>query len=171
MKHSHSQRSAASAFAETTRANCLGMRVSRLHRMVGRTYDRALQPLGLSVPQVEILSELVAAGGPVRPTTLAATLLLERSTLSRSLTLLRDKGWVAPADSSPTGRMMAVTITEEGRAAFADARRAWQGAQDKMIDALGPSAREILDGWVVGLVDAQNQESAQGNQPPRTPAK
>jgi DNA-binding MarR family transcriptional regulator len=171
MKHSRSQRSAASAFAETTRANCLGMRVSRLHRMVGRTYDRALQPLGLSVPQVEILSELVAAGGPVRPTTLAATLLLERSTLSRSLTLLRDKGWVAPADSSPTGRMMAVTITEEGRAAFADARRAWQGAQDKMIDALGPSAREILDGWVVGLVDAQNQESAHGNQPPRTPAK
>ncbi len=118
------QRVIAEELAQLTQANCLGLRVSRLHRIVARTYDRELQPLELSVPQVEILSELLTADGPLRPATLATTLMVERSTLSRNLALMRDKGWVSPAETSATGRAMSIAITEPGIAAFVGARSA-----------------------------------------------
>jgi DNA-binding MarR family transcriptional regulator len=57
------------------------MRVSRLHRLVARVYEQALQTVGLSLPQMEILTVLISATGPVRPAALAGRLMLERSTV------------------------------------------------------------------------------------------
>jgi hypothetical protein len=49
--------------AEEMQANCLGVRVGRLHRIVARRFDQALRPLGLSLSQMEILSGLTIMGG------------------------------------------------------------------------------------------------------------
>src|SRR5258708_40368870 len=100
---------------------CLGMRVARLHRVVTRLYEQALQTVGLSQPQMEVLTTLISAAGPVRPAALAGRLMLERSTVSRNLALMQDRGWVAVAETSATGRAMAVTITDAGLAAFTGA--------------------------------------------------
>jgi DNA-binding MarR family transcriptional regulator len=156
------QHAAAEDLAQATQANCLGMRVARLHRIVTRAYERALEPLDLSVPQMEILSALVTAAGPVRPAALAAELMVERSTLSRNLALMRDRGWLAPAEISPTGRSMSVAITEPGRGVFASARTAWQSAQAGMTRTLGPTARGTLDGWLALLAEADGHESGKG---------
>lgn len=88
---------------------CLGTRVSRLHRVVARRYDQALRPLGLSIAQMEILSYLVLDDAPARPAELAGMLLAERSTVSRNLAALQERGWVATSTTSATGRSMAVT--------------------------------------------------------------
>jgi hypothetical protein len=103
------QRTVADDLAEEVRNACLGMRVSRLHRVVARVYEQELQTAGLSLPQMEILTVLVTAAGPVRQAALAAKLRAERSTVSRNLALMQKRGWVTVAETSPTGRAMSVT--------------------------------------------------------------
>jgi DNA-binding MarR family transcriptional regulator len=68
------------------------MRVARLHRVIARVYDQALQTVGLSLPQMEILTVLISTAGPRRPAALAGRLMLERSTVNRNLALMKDRG-------------------------------------------------------------------------------
>src|SRR5918997_6532725 len=100
------------------RRACLGTRVGRLHRVVARRFDGTLRPLGLTMSQAEILTSLVLHDAPVRPSELAEVLLAERSTVSRNLAALRERGWVEAAEVSPTGRSMAFAATPEGERVF-----------------------------------------------------
>jgi DNA-binding MarR family transcriptional regulator len=127
---------------------CLGMRVARLHRVVTRIYEQALQAAGLTQPQMEVLTTLISAAGPVRPAALAARLMLERSTMNRNLALMQDRGWVAVAETSATGRAMSVTITDAGVTAFTSAATAWRSAQADAARMLGPDAAPMLDRWL-----------------------
>jgi DNA-binding MarR family transcriptional regulator len=124
------------------------MRVARLHRIVARVYEQALQTVGLSLPQMEILTVLISATGPVRPAALAARLMLERSTVSRNLALMQKRGWVTIVKTSPTGRAMTVTIADNGVAAFTNASTAWRNAQTSAATMLGPAAASMLDQWL-----------------------
>ena len=142
------QRTNADDLAEEVRSACLGMRVSRLHRVVARVYEQELQTAGLSLPQMEILTVLITAAGPVRQATLAAKLMAERSTVSRNLALMQKRGWVTVAEISPTGRAMSVTITEAGVTAFTRASTAWRSAQTTAGRILGPDATSVLDQWL-----------------------
>lgn len=137
--------------AAAMRAGCLGVRVARLHRLVARAYEQALQPLGVSLPQIEILSLLMAAGGPVKPTVLAAESMAERSTLSRNLALMQAKGWIAVVKTSQTGRTMSVTIAAAGVEVLARATDGWRRLQAATTDALGPDACSTLEGWIDSL--------------------
>ena len=138
-------------FADTMRRSCLGTRVGRLHRVVARRFDGALRPLGLTMPQVEILASLVLQDAPVRPSELAEVLMAERSTVSRNLAALGDRGWVEAAEVSPTGRSMAFAATPEGERVFASAREAWAEAQASVVGSLGPETAATLDAWLDGL--------------------
>ena len=111
------QRDIANELAMEVRDACLGKRVSRLHRIVARVYEQALQTVGISLPQMEILTELVGAG-PVRPAVLASRMMLERSTVSRNLAIMQKRDWITVVESSPTGRAMSVTIADAGLAAY-----------------------------------------------------
>jgi DNA-binding MarR family transcriptional regulator len=128
--------------------SCLGMRVARLHRVVTRCYEQALQTVGLSQPQMEVLTCLVTAPGPVRPAALATQLMLERSTMSRNLAIMQKNGWIAPVETSATGRAMSVAITEAGVAAFTRAGSAWRRAQADAVKMLGPDVAPTLNGWL-----------------------
>jgi DNA-binding MarR family transcriptional regulator len=142
------QHAIAGHLAEEVRGACLGMRVARLHRIVTRIYEQALQAEGLSLPQMEILTDLISATGPVRPAALAARLMVERSTISRNLALMQKRGWVAVAGTSATGRAMSVSITAAGIAAFTSASTAWRSAQAGAAKILGPAAASTLDQWL-----------------------
>ena len=168
------QRTIADDLAEQVRSACLGMRVARLHRVVARVYEQELQTAGLSLPQMEILTVLITAAGPVRPAALATKLMTERSTVSRNLALMQKRGWVTVAETSPTGRAMSVTITGTGVAAFTSASTAWRSAQTSAARILGPDATSVLDQWldlhteIAGGSDADNprtteQRTSRGN--------
>jgi DNA-binding MarR family transcriptional regulator len=149
MPGARTQRHATSGdLAEEVRGACLGMRVARLHRVIARVYDQALQTVGLSLPQMEILTVLISTAGPVRPAALAGRLMLERSTVNRNLALMKERGWVTTVDTSPTGRAMSVTITDTGVSAFTSASTAWRSAQTSAAAMLGPAAASTLDQWL-----------------------
>ena len=142
------QHTVADDLAEEVRSACLGMRVTRLHRVVARVYEQELQTAGLSLPQMEILTVLITAASPVRQAVLAAKLMAERSTVSRNLALMQKKGWVTVAEISPTGRAMSVAITGTGVAAFTRASTAWRSAQATAVGILGADAISVLDQWL-----------------------
>lgn len=142
------QPSVAGDLAREVRVGCVGMRVTRLHRVVGRIYEQELRAEGVSLPQMEILADLVTCAGPVRPAALATRLMTERSTLSRNLALMQERGWIAAVETSPTGRAMSVTIAAPGIAVFESASSAWRGAQASVLGMLGPDAAATLDRWL-----------------------
>jgi DNA-binding MarR family transcriptional regulator len=146
--------------AEEVRGACLGMRVARLHRVIARVYDQALQTVGLSLPQMEILTVLISTAGPVRPAALAGRLMLERSTVNRNLALMKERGWVTTAETSPTGRAMSVTITDTGVSAFTSASTAWHSAQTSAAAMLGPTAASTLDQWLDRHAETSDVEGA-----------
>lgn len=75
--------------------------------------------------------------------------MLERSTVNRNLALMKERGWVTTARTSPTGRAMSVAITDTGVSAFtsASASAAWRSAQASAAAMLGPAAASTLDQW------------------------
>lgn len=141
----------AKLFADQMAQQCLSSRVGRLHRIVTRRFELALSPTGLSPPQLEILAAMTIAGDRVPPSALAGALAVERSTMSRNLALMKERGWIEPADVTATGRTMTVAITDRGRSAFVDARDAWNDAQHAVSGALGEHAADGIDDWLTGL--------------------
>ena len=145
------QISEAKSLAAAMQAACIGVRVGRLQRLVGRRFDQALRPLGLSISQMEVLSALTLMGTPIRPGELAAALNIERSTMSRNLALMEQHGLVATTEKSATGRSTKIGITALGSQTLADATAAWSDAQDSVAGLVGPDAAGTLDGWIAAL--------------------
>ena len=130
---------------------CLGIRVGRLHRLVSRRFDAELRPLGLTLPQLEVLASLTLVGGPVKLSELAGWLGLDRSTVSRNVDVLTRRGLVQTAGTSPTGRTTRVQTSPAGQRALADAETAWTRAQAAVTEALGQQAAGTLDSWLQGI--------------------
>jgi DNA-binding MarR family transcriptional regulator len=145
-------------FAAMLQAECLGLRVGRLQRLVSRHFAQALRPHGLTTPQMEVLSALILLGDPIRPAVLADRLAVERSTMSRNLALMEESGWISAPEISPTGRFMAVTITPAGKQKLAGARAAWIAAQASALQVLGADAATTLDTWLAGLQGASTED-------------
>jgi DNA-binding MarR family transcriptional regulator len=149
--HMQQDQERARELAGLMRGSCLGVRVGRVHRLVTRAFEEALRPLGLSLPQLELLSALTLAGASIKPAELAELTAVERSTMSRNLAVLQERGWVAATESSPTGRSMAVAITPAGSRQLARADSAWSSAQHAILAALGADAPARLDAWIAEL--------------------
>ena len=120
------EESAAVDFALTKACRCLAAR--RMARELTRLYDAKLRPHGLRATQFSILAALALKGAtPI--SRLAEVLGLERTTLTRSATLLARKGWVSSPPSTDA-RERRLQLTEEGRAKLTEAFPAWKEAQE-----------------------------------------
>ena len=140
-------------------AECLGSRVSRLHRLIARRFEQALAPTGLTLPQLEVLTSLIVIGEPQRPRSLADLLGVERSTMSRNLDALEGAGLVAVAARSPTGRAMRFVITDKGRNAERQAEQAWRTVQDELLANLGKDAPGTIDSWLEQIASTPTPET------------
>ena len=81
----------------------------------------------------------MALCGPVATNELARILVMDRTTLTRNLRLLREAGWV---ESSPGrgGRELRFDLSPTGRETLAAAIPVWREAQEGIVDAFGPAA-------------------------------
>ncbi|MER5697956.1 MarR family winged helix-turn-helix transcriptional regulator [Streptomyces mirabilis] len=122
-----------------------------MHRLVSRRFDAELRESGLTLPQLEVLSEMALFNAPARPSEIAGWLGLERSTISRNLDVLTHHGYVRAAATSSSGRTTRVAVTDAGYQALADAEPAWQRAQAWISGTADPDAAEALDRWLTAL--------------------
>lgn len=114
---------------------CTHFQLRQFSRQLGLLYDAELATVGLKTTQFSLLSSLQALG-PVRPADLARAMKLEPSTLTRNLRPLLAAGWVE-SGPGPDGRSRTLRITPAGAALRAQARQAWQRAQQRLNATLG----------------------------------
>jgi DNA-binding MarR family transcriptional regulator len=144
-------RQEAEELALAMREGCLGVRIGRLHRVVARRFDQALRPLGLSLPQLEVLGVLMLRG-PLKPSAVAEALGVERSTISRNLSLMAQRGWVE-LEFLPSGRSTSATLTHQGIETLAQARTAWAAAQSDVLSLVGAGSAATIDNWLEALAE------------------
>ncbi|HEY7580632.1 MAG TPA: MarR family winged helix-turn-helix transcriptional regulator [Acetobacteraceae bacterium] len=115
-------------------------------RAITRTYDDALRSTGLRATQISVLAA-VGARGALSIQSLAESLEMDRTTLTRNLRPLEDRGYVVVA---PEGRHRSrmLTLTEVGHTALVEALPLWEGAQRRLRRRLGaerwPAVQEAL---------------------------
>jgi len=114
---------------------CACYNLRRARRMLTRSYDACLAPSGLRATQFSFL----AAAASLSPTTLshlAAIMDNERTTLTRNLKLLEDKGLLR-SEAGQDRREHIVSITGAERAALLAALPHWEQAQAAEQERLG----------------------------------
>ena len=135
------------------RRDCVAMRVRLLNRRITRLYDAALRPLDVTTAQLNILTAL-ALGGDARATEVAAALAIEKSTLSRNLARMVERGWISTTDESRgTGKQL--HLLAAGRKLLERATPAWKAAQRQ--------ARRELEPALLGALDACGPALAPGD--------
>lgn len=108
---------------------CFALHARMTARLLSRSYEAALRPLGLKLPQFGILGT-IGHGSTASETVLAERLGLERTTLVRNLKLLTQNGWIEPIPGE--GRGLRHRLTPAGQTILEAAIPLWQQAQSRL---------------------------------------
>jgi DNA-binding MarR family transcriptional regulator len=119
-------------------SRCVCNTLRMVTRAVTQLYDDALRPSGLRATQFSILAT-VAGNDEANLKQLEDALVIDQTTLTRSLTLLERDGLVERAPH-PDGRIKPMRLTAKGRRALEIARPLWAQAQQKVLREIGTKA-------------------------------
>jgi DNA-binding MarR family transcriptional regulator len=136
---------------------CACGRLRRATRALTQLYDDLLAPSGLRVTQFSLLRNLARQGG-ARMSDLAATLLLDRTALSRTLEPLVARGLVAVVPGSDA-RTREITLTQDGVQAMRTAEPHWHRAQAAVARKLGTAK---LDALIATLAEIEQLHPGSG---------
>lgn len=117
-------------------ADCVCLNLRGAARAVTRMYDEVLKPSGLKATQFSVLAA-VATEGPASMTVIAKALVMDRTTLTRNLKPLMDRGLVKVGKGADDRRQRRIVITREGKAALAKALPLWKKAHEQIITGIG----------------------------------
>jgi len=119
-------------------SQCLVTNARMAARAVTRRYDGHMRGAGLTATQFALLVSLRPALGR-SVTNLAEAMGFERTTLTRNLAHLEERGLVAASPvASGVGRTH--ELTARGRQTVRDVLPMWRRAQDEMREELGADA-------------------------------
>ena len=122
--------------------NCLAVRIRMLNRIITSIYDDALRPFGVTTGQANILTAIHEVG-PIKQAELAGHLHIEKSTLSRNLSLMKKRGWVRVLPGEDE-RSHTVAITPKGTKLLEEALPSWRQAQRAAVDILSDEGAATL---------------------------
>ena len=127
--------SKAQQLAQVMGDECIAFRVRALNRVITNLYDAALQPFGITVNQATMLIMLsyVGKAGPGR---IGHVLIMEKSTVSRNLKLMKKQGWIKAVEGE-TGRDQIVSVTVKGKKLLTAFHPDWEKAQKQAEELLG----------------------------------
>jgi DNA-binding MarR family transcriptional regulator len=114
---------------------CACATIRRASRAVTQLYDQWLRAHGIEGPQFALLA-MLERFGETNQTTMGQRFDLDKTTLSRNLKLLKQRGWIETVPGED-GRERRVRLTTIGRQRIAAARPTWKKAQAQMRAALG----------------------------------
>jgi DNA-binding MarR family transcriptional regulator len=129
------------------RLPCACANLRRADRVITRFYDAALRPSGMRVTQFTLLQALDRVPGTTQKQ-LAELLAMDSTTLTRSLTPLRRKGWLR-SEMGADRREHRFSMTASGRREYERVLPYWQTAQKNLHRALGAEGwNRLLDATV-----------------------
>ena len=115
---------------------CTCLRIRKASRRVTQIYDQQLEAYGLTITQYGLLGHLKALDG-ISIGALAEALVMDSTTLTRTLKPLETKGWVASNADARDARSRRLHLTATGLAAYSAAHPAWASAQQQIATAMG----------------------------------
>lgn len=133
---------------ETTtivRLPCASANLRRAARLVTQLYEESLRPAGITGPQFTLLQALKLAPGSSQKW-LAELLGTDSTTLTRTLALMRKRGWLN-SRSAQDRRALRLGLSAAGEREYERALPYWQSAQRHLRNTLGEA------NWN-GLIDA-----------------
>jgi DNA-binding MarR family transcriptional regulator len=127
-----------------TELPCACATLRKASRSISRVYDAALAKGGLTSAQLPILRAI--SRQPWLPLSqLAAVMVMERTSLYRTLVPMIDSGWIAVKGSRVgEGRAKRVSLTCKGQTVTAAANVHWEVVQTRIVKTFGTKRWESL---------------------------
>ncbi len=134
---------------------CANLRMAA--RAVTQAYDRALAPVDLKLTQFTLMSTLERLGtAPL--TVLAEKLVMDRTTLTRNLKPLIDRGLVE-ASGIDDKRVRQLSLSKDGLKLLRKAWPRWEKVQAEIVRGLGPDHwQRLLDGLAIAVTVSGDSE-------------
>ena len=117
---------------------CACTSLRKATRTLDRLYDAALAPHGITTTQFALMRNIERAGAIVL-NQLATLLVMDRTSLYRTIRSIEEAGWVSITDGPGKARL--AQITDAGRAMLRAAEPDWEDLQARIHGRLGE------DGW------------------------
>ena len=130
---------------------CACANLRRTARLITQFYEQALRTTGISAPQFTLLQSLKLAPG-ISQKQLGELLGADSTTLTRTLALLRKRGWVT-AKQAADRRALRLGLTKAGEKEYERALPDWQSAQKRLRQALGEPGWSALEAAVVNTAE------------------
>ncbi len=146
---------------------CVCSRTRMLDRVLSRLFDDSLAPLGIRASQLTVLA-LIGAMEGLRAADVAQYLEMDKSTVSRSLALLRARGWVEESAGS-TRKSRRLDVTAKGRTLLSETLPLWRAAAERAREALGEESVEALKGAADSFIRLRSGSLNRRGAAPRNP--
>jgi DNA-binding MarR family transcriptional regulator len=131
---------------------CACQNLRRLTRVVTRIYDQELRKAGLEITQFGLLTAL-AATGEANQKRLSAGFVMDSTTLTRTLGLLRKQGWVQ-VERGKDRRERLFRLTRAGKRQMEEAQPYWQRAEVRLRQELGDEGWKSMKETVARVTEA-----------------
>lgn len=140
--------------------NCLALRQAARH--VTQFYDQYLAPSGLRSTQFSILAKLHGLGAmPINA--LARELVMDRTTLGRTMLPLEREGLIAIKDGVLDRRSKQLSLTKAGAERLQRAAKLWVAAQKEFEERFGARRAVDLRTLLGEVVSCELEKSASGS--------
>ena len=141
----------AKASGQSNFRHCHCFNLRRATLVLTAFYDQHLKSADVTSQQFAVLRHIKHLG-PVSITELSEWMGLDRTTLSRNLTLLERRGLLTTQPSH--GRQKLMMLTSKGKKAFVSAMTRWEQAQKELEERLGMEQVEQLEKILEELLNA-----------------
>lgn len=129
------------------RLPCASANLRRAARVVTQFYEEALRSTGMRSTQFTLLQALTHAPR-ISQKQLAELLGMDSTTLTRTLALLRKRGWLT-SKAGDDRRELRLGLTAAGTREYKRALPYWQSAQSRLKQVLGESTlQQMIDATV-----------------------
>jgi DNA-binding MarR family transcriptional regulator len=133
-----------------TPCNCLALRQATRH--ITQFYDRCLAPTGLRTTQFSILMKLKRRGA-LTINGLAGELIMDRTTLGRTILPLQRDGLIDVKSGSLDRRTKKLHLTEAGVERLGEALKLWDEAQGRFEEKFGSERASNLRSELRAVVE------------------
>jgi len=115
---------------------CVCANLRKKTRVVTQLYDKVLEPTNLKVTQYSMLAN-IAQHKAVTVSQLGEILLLDQTTITRNVNLLKKNDYVEVKRDPQDGRTKMISLTTTGMQKLTEAAPIWMDIQEKIIHDIG----------------------------------
>jgi len=131
---------------------CACQNLRRVTRIVTRIYDQELKKAGVEITQFGLLTAL-SATGQANQKRLSAGFAMDSTTLTRTLAVLRERGWVQ-VKLGKDRRERLFSLTQAGKRQLVEAQPYWALAEQRLRKRLGGAAWMRMQETVSRMTEA-----------------